>query len=184
MPKVSPDNNDILVYNLDETSGAYKNSGSYFPNDPSTDLTVSGTVIRTGTGVHGTDCPYFPGAGNYPSGASSTRNYIYGADTINPDPPITVSLWVNQRNYINNSNFQQYIKKLFREHTTTNTWATPYTAWEISNASGNSGQDLFFSVASSATTRDSFTITDFPMPLAQWNHIGFTFDGIPQLQII
>jgi len=143
----------------------------------STDLSVSGTIIRTGTGVFGGNCPYFPGAGNYPSGASATRNYIFGAENINTQPPFTISFWVNLRSYLNNSNFQQFVKKLFRQHTTTNTWAAPFFSWEVSNGSGNSGQDVYFGCATSPTAQTSKTVTDFPIPLHQWCHIGFTHDG-------
>lgn len=177
MARIIPDSNDILVYKLDEASGAYRNTGSQLPNDSLTDLTVSGTIVRTATGIHGGNCPWFPGTGNYPTGASATRNYIFGANTINPQTPFTLSFWVNQRGYINNSNFQQYVKKLFRDHTITNTSASPFFSFEISNASTNSGQDLYFGFSNSATTQTNMTITDFPMPLAQWNHIGMTHDG-------
>lgn len=177
MARINPDTNDILVYKLDETSGVYRNTGSTLPNDSLTDLTVSGTIVRTGTGVHGTPCPWFPGTSGYPSGASATRNYLFGANTINPQPPISISFWVNQRSYINNGNFQQYVKKLFRDHTVTNTSAAPFFSFEISNASTNSGQDLYFGMTNSITTQTNMTITDFPMPLFQWNHIGVTHDG-------
>jgi len=177
MAKVNPDSNDILVYKLDETSGVYRNTGVTSPNNSLTDLSVSGTIIRTATGIHGGNCPWFPGTGNYPTGASATRNYIFGANTINPQPPFTLSFWLNQRGYINNGSFQQYVRKLFRDHTITNTSASPFFSFEISNASTNSGQDLYFGFSNSATTQTNMTITDFPMPLAQWNHIGMTHDG-------
>lgn len=177
MARINPDSNDLLVYKLDETSGAYRNTGTTSPNNSLTDLSVSGTVVRTGTGIHGAACPWFPGTGGYPTGASATRNYLSGANTINIQPPMSVSFWVNQRNYVNNGNFQQYVKKLFRDHTVTNTSAAPFFSFEISNASTNSGQDLYFGMTNSATTQTNMTITDFPMPIFQWNHIGVTHDG-------
>lgn len=177
MGRLTPDANDTFIWLLNETSGAYKNTGSVLTNDPSTDLTISGTIVRTATGVFNGNCPYFPGQGNFPSGASATRNYIFGFESLTAQPPFTVSFWVNQRNYINNGAFQTYVKKLFRQHTTTPNYNAPFTSWEIANASGNSGQDLFFAFCNSATTRDTRTIIDFPMPIGQWNHIGMTHDG-------
>jgi hypothetical protein len=175
MVRILPDQYDGYVWLLNETSGNYKNTGFVLPNHPSTDLTISGTVIRNGTGIFD-NCPYFPGIGNYPTGASSSRNYIFGAETINPQPPFTISAWVNLRNY-NSSNNTNLIGKLFRKHTTTNNWANPYWAVQMTCASTNGGGDLYFATTNSVTSQNGRTIIDFPLPLHQWCHIGMTHDG-------
>lgn len=176
MTRVPPDANDGYVWLLSETSGAYRNSGNILPNDPSTDLSISGTVIRTNTGVFGGNCPWFPGIGGYPSGASATRNYIFGAQNINPQPPFTISLWVYLRQY-NGGNFTHGIGKTFRDHTVTSSWTAPFFSVDLSIANTNGGQDITQSMATSATTNNAKTFTEFPLPLHQWSHWGLTHDG-------
>jgi hypothetical protein len=70
MVRILPDQYDGYVWLLNETSGNYKNTAFVLTNNTSTYLTISGTVIRTETGIFD-NCPYLPGIGNYPAGASS-----------------------------------------------------------------------------------------------------------------
>lgn len=176
MARLAPDTNDILVWKLEETSGAYRNSGTILPNNTSTDLNVFNTIDRNGTGIYGGPCANFPGTSNFPAGSSATRNYAVGGSTISPQPPLTVSAWVYLRNY-NNASSKHVVGKLFREHTVTNNWAAPFFAIEISMTTGNSGMDLYFATAVTTSSQTGVTITDFPIPIQQWAHIGFTHDG-------
>lgn len=176
MGRLSPDFNDYIVWNLTETSGPYRNTGVFSPNNASTDLIVANTIDRNGTGLEGTPAANFPGTDTFPIGASATRNYAVGASSFNLQPPLTVSAWVHLRNFQTSSN-KHIIGKLFRDHTTTNNWATPFCALELTMATGNSGMDLFFGVVSRPFIQTSFTIIDFPLPIGQWAHIGFSHDG-------
>lgn len=175
MARVAPDGYDILVWKLDETSGAYRNTGVTSPNDTSTDLTVQNSVDRNGLSIFNTPCPNFPGTSNFPAGSSATRNSARGGNTINPPYPLTVSCWVNQRAYPS-GNSVGFVAKAFRDTGITNTWTTPFNAISLFNASGTDwGAALCLSTAPTAQT--TFTMTDFPIPLGQWAHIGFTYDG-------
>lgn len=175
MTRLTPDSNDILVWLLDETSGAFRNSGSLLPNDAATDLVVTNTLSRGYNGIFA-DCVNIPGTSNFPSGSSATRNYAAGAKTINPALPITVSCWVKIRTY-NTSFNAQLIAKEFRDSGITSSWATPFLSFAINTTTGNGGGDWNIHFATSTSTFSSFNVTDFPIPIGQWSHIGFTMDG-------
>ncbi len=175
MPRIAPDLFDQIVWPLTETAGAYRNIGVLSPNDTSTDLTITNTVTRTGNGIFG-NCPQFPATSNFPTGSNSTRNYAAGAKTINITPPLTLSCWVYLRNYTT-SYVQNIVGKEYRDSSITSSWATPFYAISIDVLTSNGGGDWFVSVATSASTRVSITITDFPIPTGVWSHIGITHDG-------
>lgn len=175
MTRVTPDNNDILVWLLDETSGPFRNTGTLSPNSATTDLVVNNTISRGYNGIF-TDCANIPGTSNFPSGSSAVRNYAAGAKTINPSLPITVSLWVKIRAY--NSGFNaQLIAKEFRDSGITSAWTTPFLSFAINTTTGNGGQDWTIHYATSTSTFSQFSVLDFPIPLGEWSHIGFTMDG-------
>lgn len=176
MPRLTPDIFDQLVWPLTETSGPYRNVGQTSPNDSSTDLTVTNTVIRTGTGLFDGYCAQFPSTSNFPVGSSATRNYAAGAKNILIAPPITVSCWVYLRNYTT-AQVQNIVGKEYRDSDLTSSWATPFYAISIDVLTSNGGGDWFISVATSASTRVTQTITDYPIPQGVWSHIGVTHDG-------
>jgi hypothetical protein len=176
MGRVTPDGYDIIVWRLDETSGAYRNTGTQSPNSSTTDLTVQNSVDRNGNGLFGDPCANFPGVGNFPTGSSATRNSAFGANTINPAYPITVSAWVNVRSY-STTFTSTLVGKQYRDTGITNTWSTPFHALGISLTTANSGLSWFVSCATSSSTRLIYQIDDFPIPLQQWCHVGLTYDG-------
>lgn len=176
MSKVLPDTNDIIVWSLTETSSVYRNTGTQLPNNSTTDLSVTNTVIRTATGNFTDNCLFMPGTENFPTGSSATRNYISGANTITPTAPFTVSGWILLRIY-NTSNNQTLISKEYRDPGMTSSWAAPFHAVDIITLTTNSGQDWQVSIAINTTTQATFTVTDFPIPIGQWSHIGMTYDG-------
>lgn len=172
MARVPPDSNDILVWYLNETSGNYQNTGSVLPSNPQTELAITNTV-RSGNGVFGESCLYIPGNENFPSGSSSTRNYAAGAKNFNPNPPYTVSCWVWVRSYPS-GNSVNLVSKLFRDNAIINTYTTPFNAIQIQILSGG---NWAVNIASTTSALTTFTITEFPIPLFQWCHIGMTHDG-------
>lgn len=176
MPRILPDSFDQIVWPLTEISGNYRNVGSFFPNDPSTDLSITNTIIRTGAGIYGGNCPQFPSTSNFPTGSSSTRNYIAGAKNYIPSPPLTVSCWVYLRSYTTAQNAAIFAKE-YRDSSITPSWTTPFTAIGISTLTTNGGGDWVASIATSASTVVSQNIIDFPIPLGVWSHIGMTYDG-------
>lgn len=176
MPRIAPDLNDQIVWPLTETSGAYRNVGVLSPNDASTDLTITGSVIRTGSALFTGNSLWVPGTSDVPVGSAATRNYAAGAKDINIAPPLTVSCWVNIRAYTT-SNVTTFIGKEYRDSSITSSWTTPFHAISISTLTTNGGGDWRVLVALSASTTASITITDFPIPIGMWSHIGITHDG-------
>lgn len=175
MPRIAPDLFDQIVWPLTETSGVYRNVGQTSPNDASTDLTVTNTITRTGNGIFG-NCPQFPANSNFPTGSNTTRNYAAGAKNIIISPPITVSCWVYLRNYTTTA-AQNIIGKEYRDSSLVSTWTTPFYAMSIDVLTSNGGGDWFITVAANSSTRVTQSITDFPIPLGVWSHIGMTHDG-------
>lgn len=175
MPRILPDTSDQIVWPLTETSGNYRNVGQTFPNDSSTDLSITNTITRTGNGIFG-NCPQIPSTSNFPVGSSATRNYAAGAKNILITPPLTVSCWVYLRSYTTTNN-QQIITKEYRDSGSTSSWTAPFFSITIETLTTNSGGDWSISVANSGGTQVTQTITDFPIPLGVWSHIGMTHDG-------
>jgi hypothetical protein len=176
MTRITPDINDQIVWLLNETSGAYRNTGSLSPNSATTDLTITNTITRTGAGLFGGNCVQLPGTTNFPTGSSATRNYAAGAKTIQIAPPLTVSLWVYLRSYTT-ANQQTLIGKEYRDSGITSTWSTPFHALNITVATTNGGGDWYIQIATSSSTQVILTVTDFLIPLQTWSHIGITHDG-------
>ncbi len=176
MPKIAPDLFDQIVWPLTETSGPYRNVGMLSPNDVSTDLTVVNAVQRTGTGLFGENCPQFPATSNFPTGSNTSRNYAAGAKNIIITPPITLSCWVYLRAYTTTA-AQNIVGKEYRDSDLTSSWATPFYAIGIDMFTSNGGGDWGVNVATSASTRVIQTVTDFPIPLNTWSHVGVTHDG-------
>jgi len=175
MPRIAPDIFDQIVWPLTETSGAYRNVGQFAPNDPTTDLSITNTVIRTGSGIFG-NCLQLPSTSNFPAGSGSTRNYIAGAKTYNPAPPLTVSCWVYLRSYTTAQN-SSFIKKEYRDSSLVSSWTTPFQSIGITTLTTNGGGDWQVNIGTNNTTQVSFTVTDFVIPFGVWSHIGFTHDG-------
>lgn len=177
MPRIAPDLNDQLIWPLTETSGAYRNVGQYLPNDPSTDLSITNSVTRTGAHVFGGNCPQIPSTSNFPSGSSATRNYLSGASSVLITPPITLSFWVYLRSYTS-SNAQGLVYKEYRDPIlNANGWTSPFKAIGVTVFSTNNGQDWGGHVAIDSSTQAIFTVTDFPIPLGVWSHVGMSYDG-------
>ncbi len=176
MPRILPDANDQIVWLLNEQTGNYHNTGSLVPNDPSTDLIITNTITRPGCGLFGGNCVVVPGTSNIPAGSSATRNYAAGARTITFNPPFTLSAWINLRSYTTANN-TEFIGKEYRDSTITTSWAAPFYAVVMGTVTSNGGGDWFGQIAINSSSNVSFVVTDFPIPLGTWSHIGMTYDG-------
>jgi concanavalin A-like lectin/glucanase superfamily protein len=177
MPRITPDQFDQLVWTMSETSGNYRNTGQFQPNNATTDLTIVNSMVRTGTGILFPNCVQIPGNSNFPTGSSATRNNVIGANAVTVPVPITVSCWVNLRSYHTDQN-QTILAKEYRNPSLSgNTWVAPFNNFMIGTGTGNGGGDWFVSVATSASTNGGWTVTDFPIPIGVWSHIGFTIDS-------
>jgi hypothetical protein len=176
MPRIAPDLFDQIVWPLTEASpGPYRNVGQTSPNSSTTDLILTNSMVN-GNGIFGGNCLQIPGTSNFPVGSSATRNYIAGAKTYNPSPPLTVSCWVYLRSYITSQN-TELIRKEYRDSSITSSWTTPFVSMSITTLTTNGGGDWQISIGTNNSTQVNFVITDFPIPLGVWSHVGFTHDG-------
>ena len=177
MPRIVPDVHDQIVWLLNETSGNYQNTGSFLPGNATTSLAITNSMIRTGAGLFANNCLQIPGTTNFPSGSSATRNYISGANTVTIAPPITLSCWIQLRSYTTNNN-TEFVGKEYRDPTLSgNSWTSPFYSIVLGTVTSNGGGDWFGQVGISSSSNVSFIVTDFPIPLGTWSHIGLTHDG-------
>lgn len=178
MPRILPDANDLIIWQLNETSGNFHNYGTFEPQNAATDLVpVNGNILQTGSGIVFPNCAQIAGTSGFPAGSAATRNYASGASTVTINPPLTVSAWVNLRSYTTNNN-QSVIGKEYRNPSLNgNVWSAPFYALVINITTGDSGGDWQIGLAENSSTSVTFTVTDFPVPLGTWSHIGFTLDG-------
>lgn len=184
--RVAPDNNDIVVWKLDDAGTPFVNSStsSSAVSHANSDLnTLSGTVnlrqpsLFAATGTN--SCVQFSG-----NNSSSPRNFIAGGNNTLPQPPLTVSYWLYLRTYNSSGSTQVYGMK----QTTTNVWSgTTFAALGIQNRQANSqpSQNDFFVITNSNNNGgDITTPVEFPIPLNTWSHIGMTYDGTAVLAYV
>ena len=178
MARVLPDDDDVIVWKLDETSLPFANSSSspYSLGSSANLVTANGTVTAGCPGLF-TKCVRFAGFGNFPVGASSSYNRLEtaGGSAGDVPPPITVSGWVNVRSWHNGGDGYGYM--LMKRYRNDQSWSPPYVSldftmwntvdgtWRADVTVGGTNQQLLMSA------------TDFPMPLNAWTHIGMTYDG-------
>jgi Concanavalin A-like lectin/glucanases superfamily len=177
MPRIIPDLNDQIVWTLSESSGNYHNTGQFLPQNINTDLVITNTIPQNGTGIFYTNCPQIPGTSNFPTGTSATRNYASGASLFNPTAPLTVSCWVQLRSYTTNNNMGIIAKEYRNPSLNGNVWSAPFYALSLNILTSDSGGDWTCGIALNSSTSAGFTVTDFPIPLGQWSHVGMTYDG-------
>lgn len=169
--RITPDNNDIVVWKLDESAAPFVNSSTSPSAPPSSDLTVlSGDVqLRQPSpfAATGADtCVRFTA-----TNSGSPRNFISGANNFEPQAPLTVSWWMYLRSYNNSGSVQHVVNK----QRIINTWSGGnFGVITMQNTStGSSTYGLFIRTTSG-------TDPTFICPLNMWCHVGFTWDGTTQ----
>lgn len=185
--RIDPDNNDIVVWKLDEATIPFVNSSTSgsAPSHAVSDLTsISGTVF--------TQQPS-PFAASGPNSAiqllgnnsGSPRNFISGANNFMPQPPFTVSAWYYQRAYDTTGFTQHGLTK----QTTTGVWGgTTFGSIDLAQnrryASLPTQYDFYLANNSAGNGGDAIAVQDFTIPLNTWSHIGLTYDGTTILAYI
>lgn len=185
--RIEPDNNDIVVWRLDEATAPFVNSSTSgsAPSHAVSDLnTLSGTVFTqqpTPFSASG------PGTGIQLLGnnSSSPRNFIGGANDFLPQPPITISFWYYQRTYDSTGFTQHGLDK----QTTTGVWSgvtfnSIFVAQNRRYVSLASQFDFGFVTNSSGAGGNAIAVQDVTVPLNTWSYIGVTYDGTTLLSYI
>lgn len=167
--RITPDGNDIVVWRLDETTTPFVNSSTSgaSPGSSANLTTLSGTVqvqqpspfAATGTN----SAIRFTG-----NNSGAPRNFVSGANTFQPQSPVTFSVWIFIRAY----NTTGAVQHIFAKQHTAGTWAGATT-----------GQILLQNHAVGSTTFDLFAVTTsgggptFTIPINMWCHVGLAYDG-------
>lgn len=189
--RIAPDNNDIVVWKLDEAAAPFVNSStspSALSHAVSDLTTLSGTVLRqqpSPFAASGTNsCISFTG-----NQSGSPRNFVSGANGVQPQPPFTVSVWVMIRNYDTSNLTQHGLAK----QQNTNTWSgTSFSSINVAqneryNGSGIANTASFdFSIitTSSNVGGNARCTSDNTINLYNWSHIGLSYDGTTVLSYI
>jgi hypothetical protein len=188
--RVAPDNNDLVVWKLDDAAAPFVNS-STSPSAPShaiSDLaTLNGAPLLrqpslfAATGTN--SCVLFTG------NQSGTRNYIAGANNFLPQPPMTVSMWYYLRSYDTSGATQHGLVK----QTTTGVWSgSTFSSINVAqneryNGSGLANTSRFdFSIITNSSNAggNAIAAVELTIPLNTWCHVGLTYDGTTVLSYI
>lgn len=177
--RIAPDNNDIVVWRLDEAAAPFVNSSTSV-NSPgsSANLTVLG-----GSPLLQQPSP-FAGSGTnssvqFSGNDSGTRNTINGANTFLPQPPMTVSMWVVIRTYNAPSGYTQHG---LAKQTTTGVWSgTTFASINLLQNEQYSSKPNYFDLSitynAGGSGVNASVTPDINVPLNQWCHVGLTYDG-------
>lgn len=179
--RVAPDNNDLVVWKLDEAAAPFVNSSTSTsaPSHANSDLT-----ILNGAPLLRQPSPFAASGTNssvlFTGNQSGTRNFISGAINFLPQPPITVSMWYYIRAYNSSGLTQHGLTK----QTTLNTWSgTSFGSIDLAQSrtymsAGQSNTfDFYFNTGLSQPGANGVVPAEFSIPLGTWSHIGMTYDG-------
>jgi len=184
-----PDDNDVAVWLLNESSGTFVNSSTSLSTlGTDADLTtVTGSVNRNAVGLFmppEDGALWIPGAYNFPAGASSSQNRVRTAEGLSSLAvalPFTISGWAKVRYPFNG--FQSIVNKFYRAD---GTWNAPHVSWGIwagVGVGGGSATDGSWQVF--VTTSGTIQRLTMSAPSASmrhfarqaWDHVGITYDG-------
>lgn len=177
--RVPPDNNDIVVWKLDEATAPFVNS-STSTNAVSQAIsnltTLSGNVITQAPSLFAAtgpnSCIQFTS-----NNSGSPRNFISGANNLEPQAPISISMWMFLRAYNPTGATQHTLSKQHTAGVWSGVFAQVGLAHNRTHVSAPTTWDNFFVTASgtSPTIPPEYTI-----PLNTWVHTGLTYDGTTQ----
>lgn len=183
MSRILPDDDDVIVWKLDEANLPFANSST----SPDSLGTAVDVITKQGVIVNRVPGP-FPGSRglgilthvdsqastNVPATASSPWDLVSTASGsgTNVPAPITISGWVRFNTLNVNSPTVQFL--LVKRYQTA-TWASPYTAFDfkVTNATGT----FRFAVTTSGRNETSTQDTTLPVPVGVWCHVGLTYDS-------
>ena len=178
--RIAPDGYDIVVWRLDESAAPFVNSSTSV-NSPgsSANLTVlSGSPLLqqpSPFALNGTNSSVqFSG-----NDSGSPRNFISGANSFLPQPPMTVSMWCVLRSYNGPSGLTQHG---LSKRTTTGVWSgTTFSSLTLVQNEIYASRPTYFDFSitynAGGNGVNASVTTDINVPLNQWCHVGFTYDG-------
>lgn len=184
--RVAPDNNDIVVWRLDEAGAPFVNSST----SPSAPSHATSDLSSVGGSPFFQQPSLFAASGTNScmqcnGNNSGTRNFIQGANNFQPQPPISISCWYYQRAYDTTSVTQHGVCK---QHTTGVWSGSTFSSIELAQNRRYNNQsnmyDFYFNTGIGQNGGNAFTDPGATIPLNSWCHIGMTYDGTTVLSYI
>jgi len=179
--RIEPDNNDIVVWKFDEASAPFVNS-STSTSAPS--HAVSDLANATGNMQYQQPSPFAASGTNScivftGLNGGSPRNTIYGANTVEPQAPVTFSCWL----YIRVYDYTSFTQHYFTKQNTAGVWGgVTFAQVGLQNRRYVSQATAFDLFATTATTNNNIILdANNNIPINTWCHIGFTYDGATKI---
>lgn len=170
MPRIPPDENDVLVYPLNDGPVTFENKGTSGTAD---NLTQYGGPVARAMGLLKVEDGVFNGFGaiyipsNY---ISNTHNGAGGANNTLITPNISLSGWVFLRRATN------FAAELFNKQYFLNAWSNPFLTFGFQLDSSNDGRCQLY-ITTNGVLRSVQTPFAYALPIGRWCHIGGTWDG-------
>lgn len=170
MPRIETDNNDILVYPLNDGPIIYENKGTSGSADNWTEYggPVSGAMGLLNvdpSSAKGFNAIYIPG-----SYISNTHNGAGGANNQTIGPDISLSGWVFLRRTTN------FFAELFNKQYFLNGWSSPFLTFGFQMDNTNDGRCSGY-----ITTAGVLRVINIPfayaLPVGRWCHLGLTWNN-------
>lgn len=179
--RVTPDNNDIVVWKLDESAAPFVNSST---SSNAISTANSNLTVLSGNAILQQPSPFSAGGtgsavlftGN---NSGSPRNFISGGNLAQPQPPLTLSGWIFLRTYDSTSATQILMAK----QQVLNTWSgSSFGSLLMQNRraiSSSQANQFDFAVITTLTNTgaDVLIPAELTIPIHTWAHIGLTYDG-------
>lgn len=165
--------NDVLYWRFDETQAPFSSSGngSILPMFNHTGSAASG-ALGIFSGAVAIPGPGWPGLNFVDTGPTGTTLHTLTSN-------FSVGLWVYLYDYgftsYNNpagGAFATFAGKAYRPDASG--WTSPFWAWSVQLLDDKTGR-LFTQVIVGGVSKG--VETNFVVPLKQWCHVGFTYDG-------
>jgi hypothetical protein len=174
--RVAPDNNDIVVWKLDDSAAPFINSST---SPSAVSHAISDLATLSGTVLLRQSSPFAVSGANgsvqfTATNSGSPRNFISGANNFEPAFPLSISGWLNLRSY----NTTGFVQHPINKQDTAGVWSgiTFDVVFMQNQSIGSSTYFFGLSTAGAQGTRQNFTV-----PLNTWIHIGLTYDGSNQI---
>lgn len=173
---VNADTNHVVVYKFNEATAPFSSSGngSIMPLVPYSFSGSTGIVSSSLNPTIFSGAVAFPGPNN---GINFLTTGLTGTTLHELTSNFSAECWVYMNDY-QKGNWCGFFLKNSRP--TGQGWSSPFVAWDIGihgNVGGTQNGSGLFAVFMAFGGANVEFITPFVMPLHQWVHLGFTYDG-------
>lgn len=171
MSRLLPDADDLAVWKLDESGAPFVNS------TPSTDPAKAGslTTLQSFSNLGKMD-PLLQVCGPYGYGSKAVlfagtgnRASIYGADTFEPQPPLTCSMWIRIHKHDTGSVTHGFLRK---QRNISGDYSSSILIGNLK--SGSSDPEGIYIYANVGSSVEGKVSKSKRLPLGVWAHLGFS----------